>query len=331
MTAGGSLSQTGLGCLLAALVFTAPVLAAQDDPAQLAAGAKGFQALPQEQAVDWLKRMAEAPFRVNYEGVFVYSHGESMQTVRVSSRVAGGTKESRLVSMDGTQREIRCTQSGSVILSTDGSGRPVERRFSKRHFPDIFPEQAAQLTAWYTVALGGISRVAGRECRELALIPKDAFRWGHNLCIDQKTHLPLKAVMVNESGRPLMEHTFAEVQIHKARTRAVPSQELPHALDSASLQVRNLPPGFTKIGAMKRKLPNRSDEVEHWVYSDGLTHISLFIEPAATPSEPLKGEGPRGMVNLLTRQVGAYQVTVLGEAPWPAIESIGLGLAERRP
>ena len=95
--------------------------------------------------------------------------------------------------------------------------------------------------------------------------------------------------------------------------------------------VKSLPPGFTRITAVKRKLPNKSGEVEHWVFSDGLTHISLFLEPASHPVETMRGQSKLGMINMLTRQVGPMQATVLGDAPWPAVEAIAMNLEARQP
>jgi hypothetical protein len=38
-----------------------------------------------------------------------------------------------------------------------------------------------------------------------------------------------------------------------------------------------------------------------------------------------------GMINMLTRQVGPMQATILGDAPWPAVEAIAMNLEARQP
>ncbi len=299
----------------------------------LAPPAWSAETLSQEAAADWLQKVSEAPRRLSYEGVFVYRHGESMQTYQITNRVSAAGKESRLVALDGSHREVLCTQGGSVSLSSDGGEKRLERRLSSRHFPDLFPPNAERLNAWYTVKLGEITRVAGLDCREVVLVPKDQYRWGHVLCSEKETGLPLKAAMVNERGQPLMQYAFTEVQIGPAaRTAALPRMPAAPALqpiENGALALKALPPGYARVIAVKRKLPNRPEDVEHWVFSDGLTHISLFIEPAAKRVETVKGESQRGMVNMLTRQVGSRQVTVIGEAPWPAVEAIAMSVVER--
>lgn len=301
--------------LVLACCFCAPVWAAES--------------LTTTVAVEWLKRAAEASRQSSYEGVFVYQQGDAMQAVRIANRPDGSGKDSRLVAVDGAPREVRCTRSESVSISGQDGQTKLERRLNSRHFPDLLPADPERLLPWYEVKLGNVTRVAGLECRQLELIPKDQFRWGYVLCADQASKLPLKAVMVNGQGQPLMQYAFTEV--HFGDNRKPASAKLRAAADAPflsagdALNVKQLPPGFVREAAVRRKIPKHG-EIEHWVFSDGLTHISLFIEPMAKPLAPVKGESKRGMVNMLVRQVGDRQVTVLGEAPWPAVEAIAMGL-----
>lgn len=291
--------------------------------------------LPAQEASAWLQRVADSARRLSYEGKFVFQQGDSMQTLRIVNRSTGPLKETQLFALDGTPREVVCRQGESLVVTTEGGVVRTERRPSSRHFPDLLPTNASVLVNWYGVRLGEMDRVAGLECRWLVLFPRDAFRWGYHLCVEKDSALPLKAMMVNDTGKPLQQYAFTEIRIGgnarpanppRAQTAAEQTARAPVA---EAITVRQLPPGYTRVAAVKRRLPNRPNEVEQWVFSDGLTHISLFIEPAVRPVETVKGESPRGMLNLLTRQVGNWQVTVLGDAPWPAIETIATHLAER--
>jgi len=291
--------------------------------------------MPATEAAQWLQRMADASRQLAYEGVFILGNGDRMQSLQVVNRPAGKGKDSRLVVLDGQQREVRCTRNESVSVEGSGPSMRFERRLGSRHFPDILPERASDLAEWYAVRLGANDRVGGLDCRQVELVPKDRYRWGYVICAEAKTFLPLKAVMVNEAAQPLMQYAFAEVRIGATPQAAASAAGDGAVADNARpvredvIKVGQLPPGFARVAAMKRKLPRNAHDVEHWVFSDGLTHVSLFIEPAAKPVNSLKGTSPRGMMNLLTRQVGAYQVTVVGDAPWPAVETIAMNLAER--
>jgi sigma-E factor negative regulatory protein RseB len=298
-----------------------------------AAPAGAAPTLSAAEAGAWLQRMADASRQLPYEGTFILAQGDRMQSLQIVNQPAGQAKDSRLVVLDGQQREVRCTRNESVSVEGSGAGLRRERRLGSRHFPDLLPENAASLVEWYAVRLGEPARVGGLECRQVELVPKDRYRWGYVLCADSRTALPLKAVMVNEAGQALMQYTFAEVRIGPPVRPLTPSAPAVRPVEEARpapaevIQVKQVPPGFTRVLAMKRKLPRHAAEVEHWVYSDGLTHVSLFIEPAAKPVASLKGASPRGMMNLLTRQVGDYQVTVVGDAPWPTVETIAMNLS----
>jgi len=313
--------------------------------ALLALPVQAADPLAANDAAAWLQRMSDASRRIAYEGVFVVQQGSAMQTLSVTNRPTGSAKDSRLAAMDGIQREIRCSQKGSVSRVTEGGQVKMEKRLNSRHFPDLLPPNAAALANWYGVRLGELARVAGLECRQVEIQPKDAYRWGYVLCADKDSGLPLKAVMVNEAGVPLMQYTFAEIRIGGA-----PKIESQSSLDAWSMpplpasmrpisvevvSVKNLPPGFSRITAVKRTLPQtsggarKSGEVEHWVFSDGLTHISLFLEPATHPIESVRGQSKHGMINMVTRQVGAMQATILGDAPRAAVEAIAMGLEAR--
>lgn len=302
----------------------------------VAYGAQAADPLPPDAAAGWLQRMADASRHLAYKGVFVFQHGDApVQSLLVTNRPVGSGKDSSLKAMDGAPREVRCSPGMSISRLTEGGQIKVERRLNSRHFPDLLPANAASLVNWYEVKLGDIARVAGLDCRQVELEPKDAYRWGYVLCADKDTALPLKAVMVNEAGHPLMQYAFAEIKfgpMSKASPAPVPAPNVSDAAQPVATErvdVRNLPPGFTRITAVKRRLPNKPGEVEHWVFSDGLTHISLFLENATHPIETLRGQSQLGMINMLTRQVGNMQATVLGDAPWPAVEAIATNLEAR--
>jgi sigma-E factor negative regulatory protein RseB len=302
------------------------------------ASAAGDQLAPNEAAA-WLQRMSDASRQVVYEGVFVVQQGPAMQTLSVSNRPVGTTKDSRLAAMDGLQREIRCTQNGSVVRVTERGQIKMEKRLNSRHFPDLLPPNAAAMVNWYGVKLGALARVAGVDCRQVEILPKDAYRWGYVLCAEKDSGVPLKAVMINEAGQPLMQYAFAEIHFGGAPKVDVPPSAsawtMPpmsaaiRPVDIETVSVKNLPPGFSRITAVKRTLPNKPGEVEHWVFSDGLTHISLFLEPATHPITSIRGQSKQGMINMLTRQVGPMQATILGDAPWAAIEAVAMGLETR--
>jgi sigma-E factor negative regulatory protein RseB len=95
--------------------------------------------------------------------------------------------------------------------------------------------------------------------------------------------------------------------------------------------LRSLPAGYRKITEMKRNL-GASVDVGHIVLSDGLAAVSVFIEPlAAKPSPGPLGLSRQGAVNVFTRKLDRYLVTVVGEVPAESVKLIGNTLEYRRP
>jgi sigma-E factor negative regulatory protein RseB len=283
-----------------------------------------------------MQKMADAARHLTYEGVFVMRQGDTLQTLSISNRPSPQGNESRLTAMDGNLREVRCSQTGAVTLVSEGNQVRMEKRLNSRHFPDLLPANPQSLINWYEVRLGDMARVAGLDCRNIEILPRDAFRWGYVLCADKDSGLPLKAVVVNGGNQPLMQYAFADLKMGTSGYAMKPLAQpgfMPEAarpLDSEQIVARTLPPGYSRIAAVKRRLPNMTGEVEHWVFSDGLTHISLFLAPSPKPVETVRGESKRGMVNLIRRQVGEFQATVLGDAPWAAVEAIASGLEPKK-
>lgn len=298
----------------------------------LALPVQAEEGLPPREAGAWLQRMADAARRVSYEGEFFFQQGDFSQSLRVVNDASAGGKRSLLTFMDGQFREVRCEGGDSVNITPDGRSTRMVKRISSRHFPDLLPPDPGSLGTWYTVQLGPVDRVANLPCQEVRLLPRDQFRRGYVLCAERHTALPLRVEMINENGESLYKYIFTQVRIG----RASPFHSLPRGTVEAEaaakaegpepIQVRQLPPGFNRVATLKRRLPNRPEAVDHWIYSDGLTYISLFLEQARQPVESVKGESRKGMMHLFTRKVGDWQVTVLGDAPWPAVESVAMNL-----
>ena len=54
----------------------------------------------------WLQRMTESLASLNYDGLFTHSSGNQSETMRIVHRVENGRSMERLVSLDGSGREI---------------------------------------------------------------------------------------------------------------------------------------------------------------------------------------------------------------------------------
>ena len=195
---------------------------------------------------------------------------------------------------------------------------------------------AAKFADNYTVRKWDTQRVAGLDCQVLLLEPKDGLRYGHKLWADMNTGLLLKAQMFNEKGDVVEQIGFTQVEIggivekYQARFarrdggrdwRVAGAQVSDANLAEAGWKIDAAIPGFRKISEMKR---SRSDgaELGQVVFSDGLSSVSVFVEPARPGVKVRDGATVHGAANVYRRLIGDHVVTVLGEAPAACVTRI---------
>ena len=63
-------------------------------------------AMAGDSALDWLMKMSSAVRQQNYEGTFIYRHGDQLEAMRIVHRSDNGASRERLVSQNGEAREI---------------------------------------------------------------------------------------------------------------------------------------------------------------------------------------------------------------------------------
>jgi sigma-E factor negative regulatory protein RseB len=77
-----------------------------------------------------------------------------------------------------------------------------------------------------------------------------------------------------------------------------------------------LPPGFKKTMEVVRPMHGKHAPVMQLVFSDGLSAISVFIEPADSDDDDnAEGLSSRGAVNLYHKVVDKNLYNVVGEVP----------------
>ena len=311
-------------------------------------------------AQEWLLRMESSATDLTYQGVLVYSQGARMETLQVYHTVINDVQRERLVHLTGEPREIVregdkviCVhpKNGVMRLDTDVPAGPFARNYAAR---------LRELDEPYSVQLGGSSRVAGRAVTLLEVQPKDAYRYGFRLALDQSTGLLLQSLMVDHAGKVLerFEYTAIEIggDIDEAQLRPTVDQSrdqlsivdvhtgLPvfagendaNGSDQQQSQWRVtwMPAGFAmsaaaKLAGQPSKL--RASEEDSMMYSDGLTAFSVFVARDVDMSELSAQSGATVAVSTLKRdQQGSYSVTVVGEIPPVAAHRIANSV-ERNP
>jgi sigma-E factor negative regulatory protein RseB len=291
-----------------------------------------------EEVQAWLEKMQRAAHTVNYEGTFVYGQENRLSSMRIIHRVTPQGEQERLISMDGTGREVIRDGSKVTCFLPDTNAVVVEKSRPKRQFPPEFPMKIDELKDFYTFSLAGNSRVAGHITQGIKILPKDPFRYGHHLWVEKKTGLLLKTHLLNEQGKPIEQFIFTQVMF----LDNVPDEQMVTAVDSQGytwyeakesseqtqseqpdLNIAWLPGGFKEDMARMQKMPTGGMPVKHMVFSDGLSSVSVFFEEGAEHDPAnLVGGSRMGAINAHGRSMGEYHVTVVGEVPHVTVQKI---------
>jgi len=292
-----------------------------------------------DEAREWLSKMSSAIKNLDYEGTFVYMHGSTLEALTiVHSRTSVGESE-RLFSLVGAAREILREDDLLTCILPDNSAVVVEKTRPRKYLPAGLLELNQRLSEYYDFRVIGSDRMTGRAATVIGVIPRDPYRYGYRLWLDNETALLLKSDMVNAEGEALEQLMFTSLKVMDR----VPEERLkPVSLKDgfkwfrgeemnkdhktthiAGWKVKRLPGGFKMIANSEHNLAMGRQPVEHLVYTDGLSSVSVFIEKPDTVNDEMKGVSYMGAVNAYGTIVSGYQVTVVGEVPEAAVMMIG--------
>jgi sigma-E factor negative regulatory protein RseB len=312
-------------------------------------------ALPQrslgaEDPRDWLEKMNQALATRNYDGTFFHLSEGRVETMRIVHRVRSGVVMERLQSLDGSGREFVRNNDELTCYLPDQHTVLVEPRQDHGPFLGSLPQFGASVNDFYRIEALPPTHILGRPARVIAVNPKDQFRFGYRLWLDEKTAMPLKTQLCDSHGQVLEQIFFARLDmpetipdsdlaptVHTDGMRWVrqgPSRDTASAALSA-YRASELPPGFRLTVQGAQTLGGASVPASHLVYSDGLATVSVFIEsprdpatgaavpPDASPPEPpMQGLARVGSGYAFSTVVQGHQVTAVGEVPAQTVEFI---------
>ena len=295
----------------------------------------------------WIEAIQRAAVRVNYSGTIVYQAGGEMRTSRITHMFDGANSHERVETLDGKPREyirLRTDSNDEVRCLIPESRRViVEHRAIEDPFPGLIGAPAEAVLERYDLKTGELERVAGVKCQVLVLEPRDALRYGYRLCVDRSTGLLLRAQTVGDRREVLEQVAFTDIKIGERidRSRLKPawptegwtverSEYTPADIDRAGWIVPT-PQGFRRTKEVLRRL-GTADAMQV-VFSDGLTTMSVFIEPSAaagarTGIDDLQMVGPTAAYS---RKLGDALVTVIGEVPPLAVRTVAKSVEFRGP
>jgi sigma-E factor negative regulatory protein RseB len=282
--------------------------------------------------LDWLTITAIAGHQTNYTGVFVYQYDNFVETTKIT-HIAGSKGEfEKLDRLDGPKREI--IRHDGVVWSYDNHKLvQLDSHQGRSRFPSLLPEQLTALGENYQARLLDVERVAGYNAQVILFQPKDNLRYSHKIWVDADSGLLLKAAVLGDKNRVAELYAFTQLQIggdidnswveecdtvHMHGIKASP--EAPEVAKEVTPIVSgwvadNIPSGFKKTMEIRRAMHGKHAPVIQLMYSDGLSAISIFIEPDDQDEDDVDGLSSRGSVSLYHKVLDNNLVTVVGEVP----------------
>ena len=323
-------------------------------PAAPGALAQASAAPPVAEARAWLARIHEAARRGNYRGTMVFAAGTAMSSSRVWHHRVGDMTYERLEALDGRQQRTYRVNDEVHTVWPEERVAVVERRDALLPVPTTPQAVDPVALAHYELKLeAGPARVAGRDAVVFTLEPRDELRFAQRLWADRATGLMLRAdVLGPGAGAPrvvLESAAFSEIEIGikppaDAHAQAVPRLEgyrvqRPQAqrtqLEAEGWTLVRPPVGFRLTGCVKRPLEMPSDgssggePVLQATFTDGLAHLSLFIEPHSARRPRTEMQAHQGATTTVVVRRQDHWITVVGDAPAATLKQL-VGALERR-
>jgi len=309
-----------VGCLAAGVVLA-------DEPAQ------------------WLERMNNALSTRNYDGTYSHWHGGEVDMMRIVHRVQNGVVSERLASLDGSGNEFIRTGSSVACYLPKQRTVVVEQRGQNEPLV-AFPKVDEQTAAFYDIREVARTRFNRRDTHVITVMPRDEFRYGYRLWIDDSTAMPLKSQLCDPHGAVIEQIVFASLTLSAHIPDAafkpevstegftwvrglVPAPAPP--VDFNAWNALHLPPGFHIVVRSAQTLPGSSQPVGHLVYTDGVASVSVFVEVQQAPpagagdaaaAPPVDETATLGASSAFSTVVDGHKITAVGEVPPRTVHDI---------
>lgn len=295
----------------------------------------------------WLKRIEQAALDRTYQGTMMTSAGGVVSSSRVVHICNGRDRYERIEVLDGQVR--RQYRHNGLVLTLWPQTRVavVEQQELVADFPSL-PTTSERALDSYELRSIGMDRIAGHEAEVLMLRPRDGHRYAQRLWAERESGLLLRTDVLGSRGEVLESSAFTDLVIGgKLATdsvlgpmkkldgyRVVKPQSQRTQLEAEGWNLVRTVPGFRMVSCVKRPLDavadgSAAEQVLQTVFSDGLTHVSVFIERYdAQRHRPMRTV--LGATNTSMNRLGDWWITVVGDVPMATVQQFE-AMLQRKP
>jgi sigma-E factor negative regulatory protein RseB len=348
-----SLLQTGLrvpemrliralSAIALALMSLAPSLPVQAQPRTAPEHSRSV--------LDWLSRMHEASRQRAYTGTLVVSDGVAMAASRIWHVCDGTQQMERIETLTGAPRTTIRHNNDVITFVPEAKTAWVEKRESLGLFPDLLRTPNNAIPEFYGARVGQPERIAGYLSDVVDIVPRDTWRLGYRIWSEKKTGLVVKLQTLGERGAVLEQVAFSDLQldapVRMDKLKQLMADTKGYDVHRSTLKkttpeaegwrLREAVPGFQSMSCQIRESTDgglgsgSAPPPLQWVFSDGLATVSLFVEPFDAQRHGAEKASQTGATQSLTRRIGAFWLTALGEVPPATLRRFAAALERTR-
>ncbi len=278
----------------------------------------------EESAEALLYQMNEASQHLNYELSYILVKKNSIEPLLYRHARQDDQQLAHLVYLSGPVREV--IRRGDEVSYIEPGVEPFTIESGNMVAPTIpmLNTDVAELSRYYDFVKVGRAREAGAACQVLRVVPKDGLRYSYVVWVDEKTHLPLRADLLDRDGEVLEQYRtisfsvserLAEIMAGLNKVQLPEVLKLPKgSVQETFWQVTWVPDGFQAMELNRYRMAMTERLVESQMYSDGLFNFSVYV--SASDNYSLKGQLVRqGRRTLHSVVKGENEISVVGDIP----------------
>ena len=281
-----------------------------------------LQTFADTNAFELLQEMTQSLSQMSYKGTLIHVKNDDIITLKVSHTIENGEE------VEHVKR-----------LNKDGTPYSRVTTYSLSKLPK-FTQQAQMV---YSFDLGNIRKVAARPCQLVIARPKDRMRYLQKYCVDTETSLLLDYTIIDKSHKPIEQFMFTDIEIlnkgelkekapvsapitttatyNKSISAPALSPSVNNApTDNASWSLNKTPKGFTLRKARMMEKNQNDSTTEHYILSDGLSSVSIFISTKVPDSKETGTQS--GALNVVTYYKKNFSITLVGAVPKSTLKDI---------
>ena len=282
-----------------------------------------------------LEKASQAARKLSYKGIFLYQNFQDVRSIEITHLNNGEEEFARMVTLDGQPREALSRGNNMVLFSSNKENVIIQERQGQNLFPAILPTDIKSVKAIYTLRFADQERIGGREAQIVYLEPKDQFRYLYKLWLDKEFGLILKMSILDDQQKMIEQASFNQIGLFSGQDlnwfKPNVDTHKKYIMDEVSenkishekyCTITNLPAGYKEVSHVTRAMGNKRQTVHHWVFSDGISFVSLFVNPILKDHKSRLGETRVGSSHVHARVMNGNQIMVVGAVPKATIQKI---------